>query len=96
MNNTTEQPTPKLTPDFSHRLAFTSWSAESSLTDSIGLMTDRALGVLHLLSVQFEEDGSRLNDALLCGAIDAAINEIEDIKALVIAFSIAESAEHQA
>lgn len=85
-----------LNVDFNHRLAYTSWSNEQSLTDSIGLMTDRALGVLYLLSGQFEDDGSRLSDALMCGAIDAAIQEVEDIKALVRAFLLAEHTKHQA
>ena len=39
--------------DFSHRLAPT-----NEVTDSIGLMTDRALGVLTLLLCQFTKGGN--------------------------------------
>ena len=90
-----EQPIKELKPDYSHRLAFTSLSSEQSLTDSIGLMTDRALGVLHLLSLQFENN-DRLSDALICGAIDSVIQEVVDIKELARAFDIAVHAKHQA
>ncbi|MEI6267630.1 MAG: hypothetical protein WCP01_02030 [Methylococcaceae bacterium] len=81
-----EQETLKLNPDFGHRLlAFNSFD-RFSLTDCIGMMTDRALGVLHLLSGQFEDDNYRMSDALICGAIDATIQEIEDIKAIIRAY----------
>ena len=49
-----------LKPDFSHRLAYYNdgdASIEDQLIDSIGLMTERASGVLHSLMVQFESDG---------------------------------------
>ena len=60
-------------------------------------MTERALGVLQLISMQFyDEDGDRLSDVLMCGAIDAAIKEINDIKALTKAYCLAESAKKRA
>ncbi|MDP3333136.1 MAG: hypothetical protein Q8S55_14335 [Methylococcaceae bacterium] len=74
MNN---ENTPALNVDFSHRLA-----DGAHLVDSIGLMTDRALGILHLLSCQFDDDCNRLNDITLANGIFAAISEIEDIKSL--------------
>lgn len=49
----TAQPTSatnKLAVDFSHRLS----TDGVDIGDNIGLMTERALGVLHLLSIQFE------------------------------------------
>lgn len=61
-------------PNFAHRLA-----SISNLEDDIGLMTDRALGILYLLSSQFEGDVSRMNDTHIYNAIDAVINEIHDI-----------------
>ncbi len=68
--------------DFSHRLAPT-----NEVTDSIGLMTDRALGVLTLLLCQFTKGGNaRLSDELIAGALDAAIQEVEDIKSLATAY----------
>jgi hypothetical protein len=91
----TEQETPKLNPDYSHRLSATVNSNRGGLTDSIGLMTDRALGILYLLSSQFE-GGNQFSDALICGAIDAAIQEVEDIKATIIAYHQTEHAKQQA
>jgi len=91
-----EQETLKLNPDFGHRLtAFKSFD-RVSLTDSIGMMTDRALGVLYLISGQFEDDNYRVSDALLCGAIDATIQEIEDIKAIIRAYHQNENSKPQA
>jgi hypothetical protein len=59
-------------------------------------MTDRAIGVLYLLSGQFEDDNNRLSDSLICGAIDAVIQEVEDIKATIKAYHQAEHAKNQA
>lgn len=86
--------------DFSHRL--TGFSVDTlnvnSLADSIESMTERATGVLHLLSCQFESDnGSRVvSDALVCAAINAVIQEIADIKAVTDAYARTECAKHQA
>jgi hypothetical protein len=86
----------KLAVDFSHRLSATQTADGTSIIDTIGLMTDRALGVLQLLSIQFDGTGdSRLSDALMCGAIDAVLQEVEDIKATVSAFAQAEHAKGQ-
>jgi hypothetical protein len=95
-NSEQETPSPKLNPDFGHRMS--AWhSKESTLTDSVLLMTDRALGVLQLIANQFyDEDCNRLNDALMTGAIDAAISEVEDIKALTKAYNKAKSDNRQA
>jgi hypothetical protein len=79
----------QLNVDFSHRLATT-----DHLEDSLGLMSDRIIGVLHLLAVQFEnENVSRMSDQLIFCAIDAAINEAYDIKNLGRAYSKAEHAK---
>jgi hypothetical protein len=50
-------------------------------------MADRAEGILMSLSLQFEGDATKLNDALNFNTINAAIAEIEDIKATVKAYS---------
>jgi len=58
-----------LKPDFSHRLAHSiddDASIEDQLIDSIGLMTERARGVLNSLMVQFESDDvSRVSTTLV-------------------------------
>lgn len=101
-NNTqARQPAQHLSVDFSHRLSvFNSaeFNTQNSdvLIDSISLMTDRASGILYLLAGQFEDEGGRLSDKLLCGVIDAAIHEVEDIKATLMAFCEAEHAKNQA
>jgi hypothetical protein len=92
---TEQAETSSLAVDFSHRLAFTDCVKSGTLTDSLGLMTSRALGVLNLLSVQFEGDVSRMSDDLIYCAIDAAIHEIEDIKALSKAYSQAQYAKRK-
>lgn len=83
MTNTTDiQTNHKLTVDFSHRL-----TSDADVVDSVGSMTERALGVLHLLSVQFTGGGDRISDHLMYGAIDSVIHEIEDIGATVLAYA---------
>jgi len=84
--------------DFSHRLsALASGTVDSKCTiDSIDSITGRALGVLQLLSCQFESDGQRLSDTLICSAIDSVVKDIEDIQALISAFASAEDAKKKA
>lgn len=86
----------KLTVDFSHRLSAAQTADDTTIIDTIDLMTDRALGVLQLLSIQFNgTSDSRLSDALMCGEIDSVLQEVEDIKATVNAFAKAEHAKGQ-
>lgn len=80
--NTT--PNPQI--NFNHRLSETYGDENSRLSDTIGLMTERALGILKTLSWYFESGGNRSDDKTIIGAIDAAILEIEDIRATLIAF----------
>ena len=77
--------------DFSHRLSCYSKDETFDPIDSIGLMTSRALGVLNLLAIQFNDDSERLPDALISGALDTAIQEIEDISALMRCWAKAEN-----
>jgi hypothetical protein len=73
--------------DFSHRLAEPCTNELFSLSDNIGLMTERAQGILHLLFSYFNEGGGgQVSNAFLCGSIDVVIQEIEDIKSLVRAY----------
>lgn len=75
-----------LTVDFKHRLSAFPRINTNGLTDSISLMTGRALGILYLLSGQFDGSSDRLADEILGGAINAAINEVADIQATVEAY----------
>lgn len=77
-----DQTNENLNVDFSHRL-----SGGSSLLESIGLMTERAGGILHLLAGHLEGvDGN----VFMSGAVDAVIQEIEDIRSTLIAHNFTE------
>jgi hypothetical protein len=84
--------------DFSHRLnALASGAVDSRCAiDSIDLITERALAVLQLMSCQFESDGQRLSDRQICSAIESAVKDIEDIQAIISAFSSAEHSKNKA
>lgn len=83
----TEQAPDHLNINFNHRLCAMDSTTSGGLADSINLMADRAGGVLYLLSSQFEsEDSTRFSDSIVSGAIDSAIQEIEDMKQTVNAF----------
>lgn len=55
------------------------------MVDTVGLMTERAASILHILSSQFS-GGEQLNDQILHSAVYAAIAEVEDIQAIVSAY----------
>lgn len=74
-----------LNVDFSHRLAIPS----DDLADNIGLMTDRATGILQLLISHFERE----RNLIVCSALDAVQQEIRDIQALADAYSKAQRSE---
>lgn len=65
--------------DFSHRLV----DGNHGFIDSYGLASEQTLAILHSLALQFECGASRLSDTLICSLIDAAINGVGDLKALV-------------
>lgn len=98
---TTEQPTQasnnplKRAVDLSHRFDGVQQDESFDIVDSISLMTERALGVLHSIIIQFEasSDSARISDRLMSGAISAAIQEIEDIDAVIRAFAELDSAK---
>ncbi len=53
------------------------------LMDAVGCSIDRASGVLNALFWAFENKGDRPDDAQVCGAVDAAICELKDIKMIL-------------
>lgn len=82
-----------LNVDFSHRLAVPAVDTVDSecLIDSVSLMADRARGVLTMLLYQFDGNcGARISDRLICGVIDSALQEIEDIDATLTAYCATE------
>jgi hypothetical protein len=83
------QTTP-LTIDFSHRLSTSSGVNYCTLSDTVDMMAYRATAILNILSDQFvlddESDIVRASDEIIYWAIQAAINEVEDIKQVVRAY----------
>jgi hypothetical protein len=79
----TNQTTNVIRPDFTHRYASsTVFSQTTNLTDSIDLMSSRAIGVLDLLATQFEdENANTLCNESIYLAIDSVIQELQDIRA---------------
>jgi hypothetical protein len=77
------QATNVIRPDFTHRYASsTVFSQTANLTDSIELMSSRAIGVLDLLATQFEdESATTLCNESIYLAIDSVIQELQDIRA---------------
>lgn len=70
--------------DLSHRLSVAKIADKADLSDTLGPMLERALGVLHSLSITLESPSAgRLSDALMVGAINSAIFEVMDIRASV-------------
>lgn len=77
----------KLDVNFNHRLSVVNQTTKGGLMDSINLMAERASSVLYILSGQFTGIAdNRWSDAIVSGAIDSAIQEIEDMKQTVNAF----------
>jgi len=77
--------------DLSHRLSVAQIADRADLSDTVGLMLERALGVLHALSTPLEsKSAGRLSDALMAGAINSVIFELMDIQATVDAYCDAE------
>lgn len=73
--------------NFNHRLSVVNQTTKGGLMDSINLMAERASSVLYILSGQFTGvEDNRWSDAIVSGAIDSAIQEIEDMKKTVNAF----------
>ncbi|MEY3281927.1 MAG: hypothetical protein RL674_1912 [Pseudomonadota bacterium] len=71
--------------NFSHRVSGIH-DNHLDICDSLTAMTNRALGVLQLIALQFDDGGApRLNDELIANALDSVISEITDIRAYSLA-----------
>jgi hypothetical protein len=65
-------------PMFSHRFDQTKADNIGDVTDAIGLMTDKARGILYMLFAH-SSGGTQYTDEIVQMAISAAISEIDDI-----------------
>ncbi len=73
-----------ITPNFKHRLDG-DLSSPRQLADIIGGMTFRAKGILDLVSVNLGA-GDKASDDIVQAAVMAAIEELNDIQAVIEAF----------
>lgn len=71
-----------------HRFDVSQAHDMSHVINSIGLMTERASGVLELLYCHFQGE-MRLNDGCILSALNAVITEIEDINNVLTSHSSA-------
>ncbi len=85
------RPVTSINPDFTHRFASSIYDDSADLTDSIGLMTDRALSVLALISGKFENNKSIVNNDVIYLALSSVEQEILDIQAYLKAYSDAQA-----
>ncbi len=80
-----------ISPVLNHRFSHL-FKDHRDLTDTIHIMTSRALGTLNLLSTQFEADDSNtLYNEIIYQVIDGIAQEIMDIQAYLKAFSDAQA-----
>ena len=82
---TAEQPTPKLTPDFSHRVIEGYNSAcPDSMMFEVETMLMRSNGMLNLLSdLHLETHLNQINSDNVSWALTSVIRELDDVFALV-------------
>ena len=74
-------------PNFYHRYVEL-FHDDRDLTDSVNIMTCRAMSVLHLLSAQFEmEDDHTLCNSIIYDSLQSVICELNDIQAYLKAHS---------
>lgn len=52
--------------------------------DDINMASNRALGIIHSVALQFDGGSSRLNDDLIAYALDAAISEVRNIQSYLL------------
>jgi hypothetical protein len=84
---TDDKKTAQLKPDFSHRLESPDGGVSINLTDTVGLMAERAKSIIAVVAAQFQTGGERLcNDQTNYSLLYSAVAEIEDICAIVSAF----------
>jgi hypothetical protein len=82
MDNKNNTAPTKAEPIFKHRFDISKADDIGHVTDSIGLITEKARGALFMLFGHFEGE-MRYNDLLIQGAIDAVISEIDDIDCII-------------
>lgn len=71
--------------NFSHRVSGIH-DNHLDISDTITAMANRALGVLYLLALPFDDNGApRLSEELIANALDSVICEINDIRAYSVA-----------
>ena len=81
--------TPKLNPDFSHRRSVLGDEATPFIaSDTVNRMVEKSINILRLPQDQFakedsEDSGCRLNNDIMYFSLEAAIDEINDIRAVV-------------
>jgi hypothetical protein len=96
MTSKTVQSEQKQGPIFSHRFDSTQAHDISEVINAVGLMTERAKGILYMLFAH-EGSDSRYSDKIVHSAIDAAIAEIDDIDSVLNAhFAAIKKAERSA
>jgi hypothetical protein len=81
--------------DLSHRLPLLDEFNSRTLSDSVDSMANRATSVLTMLSCQFIDDSNQLKDEIIFSVIESAIQEINDIKAIVAAHHYAQRDKRQ-
>jgi hypothetical protein len=86
MDNKNNTAPTKAEPIFKHRFDINQADNIGHVTDSIGLITDKARGALFMLFGHFDGE-NRYNNQLIQGAIDAVISEIDDIDCIIQAHS---------
>ena len=85
MKNNPSTAIAKIHPDFNHRVSCIH-NNHLDISDTISMMANRALGVLYLLALPFDDNGApRLSDELIANALDSVICEINDIRAYSVA-----------
>lgn len=77
--------------DFTHRLSKLNDKTafdHNDLVTTIVVMAERAEGVLEMIASQFYDcDNIRMTDGTNLSALNSVINEISDIKAVMMAFN---------
>jgi hypothetical protein len=83
-----ELASPKLTPDFSHRLSpLGDQTSATQLTDSVNLLSEQAIAIVALIQQHFIGiDEVKLNDGLMFAALESVNHSIRDIRAIVCAY----------
>ncbi|GEM_PF-2126689 len=88
-NGQTIPKTPKLNPDFSHRLGFFDSEATSlNLTDAVDTLAKQADAVISMLENQFlgDENVTKFTDDVVFWTLESVRATVNDINAIVAAY----------